>query len=65
MTKHKYDDPLILPKEFLLAVMRDETVAIGLRIEAARIVWPLLEPGDVPGPYTGITYQIPPLPVLQ
>jgi hypothetical protein len=59
---HKYDNPRLSPREFLLAVMRDPTVALELRIEAAAKAMPLLETGDFPGLRgAAITYQIPEL----
>ena len=61
---HKYDNPKLSPKEFLLAVMRDPTVPLGLRIEAAAKVMQLRDAGDQRPPYSGTTYQIPEL-VLQ
>jgi hypothetical protein len=56
---HKYDGPKLSPKEFLLAVVHDPTVALEHRIVAAAKVMPLLDAGDAQPPYSGITYQIP------
>jgi hypothetical protein len=54
---HKYDNPKLSPKEFLLAVMRDPTVALEHRIEAAAKAMQLLDGPDLREP--AITYQIP------
>jgi hypothetical protein len=57
---HKYDNPKLSPKQFLLAVMRDPTVALRLRIEAAAKAMQLLDASDHPVlREAAITYQIP------
>jgi hypothetical protein len=57
---HKYDDPKLNPKGFLLAVMRDPTVALEHRIDAAAKVMPLLDAFDFPDLRdSGLTYRIP------
>jgi hypothetical protein len=59
---HKYDSPRLSPKEFLIAVMRDPTVALDLRIDAAAKVMPLLDAFDFPDLRdSGLTYRVPEL----
>jgi hypothetical protein len=62
---HKYNGPLLSPKEFLLAVMRDPTVDLEQRIDAAVKLLPLIEVREPPPPYCGITYYIPESPELR
>jgi hypothetical protein len=57
---HKYDNPKLRLKEFLLAVMRDPTVPLGLRIEAAAKAMLLQDAGDRPDlREAAITYHFP------
>ena len=42
-TPHPYDNPRLDPMSFLLAVMRDRTVPISQRIQAAAYLMPLTE----------------------
>jgi hypothetical protein len=56
---HAYDNPTIKPKEFLLAVMRDQTVPLAQRIEAAGKALPLCPFAQAPPSDPGYTRQIP------
>ena len=40
-TPHKYDNPLIGSEDFLLAIMRDPTVALAIRLDAAAKLLPI------------------------
>jgi hypothetical protein len=41
--EHPYNDPRLSPKGFLMAVMRDRTVLLSHRIQAATYLMPLTE----------------------
>jgi hypothetical protein len=61
MTDHAYDAPNISAKDFLLAVMRDPTVPLNLRVTAADLVAPFMHP-SLPQNRTPVyTVRVPPL----
>jgi hypothetical protein len=63
---HPYDNPGLSAKEFMLAVMHDPNTPLSVRLDAAAKLLPLLEPIDlIECPDTGLTYRIPPFPVMQ
>jgi hypothetical protein len=55
---HAYDHPTIKPKAFLLAVMRDQTVPLDQRIEAAGKALPLCHPPYAPAPPDDPVYTV-------
>jgi hypothetical protein len=55
---HAYDNPSIRPKDFLLAVMRDTTVPLGQRIDAAGKALPLCHPPYAPAPPDDPAYTV-------
>jgi hypothetical protein len=61
---HLYDNPAITPKNFLLAVMRDPSVPLSLRIDAATFALPLTAPplGPQPRVHPDLVIKVPPLP---
>jgi hypothetical protein len=57
---HAYDNPSLNAKQFLFCVMRDPTVALELRMRAAELLRPLLEPWDTPSRDAPVvTYVLP------
>jgi hypothetical protein len=61
--QHKYDQPGLSPKAFLLEVMWDPTVKLSTRIDAAEAAGHLVVPGDFREP--DLSYRIPPLEVIE
>ena len=46
--KHRYDDPTLSAKEFLIEVMHDPSVPLNLRNSAAAILLPITTANDFP-----------------
>jgi hypothetical protein len=60
--EHEYDNPAIRPLAFLLAVMRDRTLPIGTRIEAATMALPLVSsPPPTSHVHPDLVLKVPPL----
>jgi hypothetical protein len=55
---HKYDDPTLSAKEFLIAIMRDPTLSLEARQEAARILLNVTDASDFPAREPAVIYRI-------
>jgi hypothetical protein len=58
---HRYNDPLISPKDFLLEVMRDHNTELSLRIKAASMAVPLTAGESWPSRTVTCTIKVPTL----
>jgi hypothetical protein len=64
MTEHAYDAPDLSPKDFLLAVMHDESVPMSLRLKAAHTVAPYVYTPVLPKEPPVLTIRIGGIPNL-